>query len=182
MLGRSFNARRCFSRPGSVTFEFLLQDSHRSLPAFYVQVDLVRDRTYDEKLEMLIEKAQVEGSARWSDACYQLGAKGDLRAVDSLLTMFHQSADARFRTKIVWALEHLGSVDAIPTLIDALQDARVWVPAYSALEGITGHDIGQDWRHPGLPGFQDEAIRKWRMWFAENEIALRSRLHQNRAD
>lgn len=93
----------------------------------------------------------------------------EAKALDTL----RDDADPVQRDKAAARLAARGSIDAVPALIDALDDEapRVRKAAYVALKTITGQDI--PYRRDMDYDQRMKAQQTWRAWYALNEKKLR---------
>jgi hypothetical protein len=113
-------------------------------------------------------------------ATLELSRLKDLRAVAALVNALKTYRDFYVRLGAADALRELKACDAVPSLIDALDDKDdlVRTAANQALIHITGH---QEPFAANLPGNELKRAQKgWTTWWKENEDGVRSRLGQPR--
>ncbi len=91
------------------------------------------------------------------------------------LDVLQNDADPVSRGKAATALARRKSVNAVPFLIDALDDEapRVRKAAHKALQDITGHDV--TYSHDMDYDHRKSVQKAWRAWFEANEARLRAR-------
>jgi hypothetical protein len=111
-------------------------------------------------------------------ATIELARLKALRATPALVKVLRSHKDFYARLGAATALGEIQSVDAVPDLIEALNDKDdlVRTAASEALHRITGQDFNFV---SGLT--KNERVRiqkKWRAWWRENEDGLRTRLGQ----
>jgi HEAT repeat protein len=108
-------------------------------------------------------------------AALQLAQLGDLRAVDALIETMREHRDFYVRLGAATALGDLKALDAVPALIDALdeKDQLVRTAASESLWSITSNRI--DFKAGASAADRRAAQGKWRKWWRDNEAHLRSR-------
>jgi polyhydroxyalkanoate synthesis regulator phasin len=113
-------------------------------------------------------------------ATISLARLKDLRAVPALIRALETYKDFYVRLGAADALRELRACDAVPNLIDALDDKDDLVrsSANLALQGITQHE------EPFAPTLGKPELRKvqknWRDWWKENESRVRVSLNQEK--
>ena len=113
-------------------------------------------------------------------ATISLARLKDLRAVPALVRALETYKDFYVRLGAADALKELRACDAVPNLIDALDDKDDLVrsSANLALQGITQHE------EPFAPTLGKPELRKvqknWRDWWKENETRVRASLGQDK--
>lgn len=111
-------------------------------------------------------------------ATLKLAELKDLRAVNPLLSALKAHRDFYVRLGAADALRELKACDAVPGLIEALddRDELVQTASQQALIAITGH---QEPFQAGQPRNELKRAQKaWGTWWKENESAVRTRLGQ----
>ncbi|MBI4577121.1 MAG: HEAT repeat domain-containing protein [Planctomycetes bacterium] len=115
-----------------------------------------------------------------ADAALWLGHSRLHDASAALLEVLAGPLDALVRVAAAEALGLLESVQAVPRLIDALEDpdAAVRVASDGALRRVTGHDFGFTRRRGWVVEEADErtrmaAVQRWREWWAESRLRSR---------
>lgn len=102
----------------------------------------------------------LEDISQWvrSDVATALGKIGDYQSVQPLLQILPGESSVGTRRAIIGALGKIGSPDAIPSLIQRLEDIDESVAeiTYQALRQITHQDLAKD-------------IDVWQKWFRERE-------------
>lgn len=137
-----------------------------------------RAADHDAQLEQYITQLASKDQNLVFVATVKLSELGDLRAVPPLLKVLKRHGDFYARLGAATALGVLKSVDAVPDLIDALneKDDLVRVAANDALVLITGEKIV--FSSSLSRNERTRKQREWRAWFKENETALRTQLNQ----
>jgi hypothetical protein len=113
-------------------------------------------------------------------ATISLARLKDLRAVPALVSALETYKDFYVRLGAADALRELKACDAVPNLIEALDDKDDLVrsSANLALQGITQHE------EPFAPTLGKPELRKvqaaWRRWWKENETRVRASLQQEK--
>jgi HEAT repeat protein len=111
-------------------------------------------------------------------AAHALGDLGDLRAVPPLVEMLKTHRYYYARLAAAASLGQLRAADAMPALIDALEDkdTLVQTAVAEAIEGITGEHV----QNPmGRSKKELKALKDhWTAWWKSNEAEVRRRLNQ----
>lgn len=111
-------------------------------------------------------------------ATLKLAELKDLRAVGPLLAALKAHRDFYVRLGAADALRELKACDAVPGLVEALddKDELVQTAAQQALIAITGH---QEPFQAGQPKNELKRAQKaWGAWWKDNEVSVRTRLGQ----
>lgn len=111
-------------------------------------------------------------------ATLKLAELKDLRAAGPLLSALKSHRDFYVRLGAADALRELKACDAVPGLVEALddKDELVQTAAQQALIAITGH---QEPFQAGQPKNELKRAQKaWSTWWKDNEASVRSRLGQ----
>ncbi len=114
-------------------------------------------------------------------ATLQLGLLKDLRATQPLIEVLQKDRDYYVRLGAATALGDVQAVDAIPALIEALEDddGLVRTAANDALRAITDQPFEFV---PGMSRSERRKLqRRWKDWYDQNEAALRTRYGQPKA-
>ena len=133
---------------------------------------------HDEEVDRWIRRLGDGNENIRFSATLELGRLKDLRATDPLVTVLKGDKDYYVRLGAATALGDLRAADAIPPLIDALNDsdALVRTAANDALQAVTEQPFEFV---PGMSKSERRKLqKKWKDWFEENEAALRDRLGQ----
>ncbi len=133
---------------------------------------------HDEEVDRWIRRLKDGNENIRFSATLELGRLKDLRAVAALTEVLRKDRDYYVRLGAATALGDIRAVDAIPTLIDALNDsdALVRTAANDALQAITEQPFEFV---PGMSKSERRKLqKKWKDWFTDNEPALRDRLGQ----
>ena len=133
---------------------------------------------HEAELKKWIEKLKDPDPSTSFSATYKLKDLKDLRATGPLVETLKTNKDYYTRLGAASALMEFKACDAVPALIDALDDREelVQTAAADALLAITGHDA--KWV-PALTKKEKKAKRdEWAKFWKENESAVRSRLGQ----
>ena len=141
-------------------------------------LDPESQRKHDEELKKWLEALKDPNAGIAFSATYKLKDLGDLRAAPALIDTLRAHKDYYTRLGAAVALGVLKSADAVPALIDALDDKEdlVQTSAADALTSVTGNDpkfVG------GLTKKERKAIKEgWGKWWKDNEATVRQRLGQ----
>jgi len=132
-----------------------------------------------ERTRQLIARLADDNPKIMLEVVEELGFFQDPSAARALSDMYGASASVDLRKGLMWSLEMMRAVDAIPTLISALSDDDLWVRlgADNAIVRITGqdHDYIRWWIEEGNSAPAQEFYRDW---FRKNEATLRKNLNQ----
>jgi hypothetical protein len=184
VTNRSFQVKRYFKSPGEVDLAFELRSSGGAWPALRVRMSIAPDPEGEEEVGSLIRMLDSEIPARvLITAVSEVRERGDLRVVGPLLNLFERTVSLDLRWEILYALQHLRAVDAVPTLFAAMHDERLFLSASLAFWSTTGHaseSLHEFARDLPAPGSRAKAVARWQRWFEDNEQSLRVRLHQPR--
>ena len=136
------------------------------------------DPDHEAALKRNIELLGSKNNNLVFTATVALAELGDLRAVPPLIKVMTRHADFYARLGAATALGTLKSVDAVPELINALNDKDdlVRVAAHDALVLITGQDM--QFSSSLSRNERTRKQREWRKWFKDNEASLREKLEQ----
>lgn len=132
----------------------------------------------EAELKKWIEKLKDPDPSTSFSATYKLKDLKDLRATGPLVETLRTNRDYYTRLGAASALMEFRACDAVPALLDALDDKEelVQTAAADALLAITGHDA--KWV-PALTKKEKKAKREeWTKFWKENEASVRSRLGQ----
>ncbi len=132
----------------------------------------------DAELKKWVEKLKDPDPSTSFSATYKLKDLKDLRATGPLIETLRTNRDYYTRLGAASALMEFKACDAVPALMDALDDKEelVQTAAADALLVITGHDA--KWV-PALTKKEKKAKRdEWAKFWKENESTVRSRLGQ----
>ena len=137
-----------------------------------------RDPGHDQEVERWIQRLKDANENIRFSATLELGRLKDLRATAPLVQVLEKDKDYYVRLGAATALGDLKAVDAVPALIEALNDsdALVRTAANDALQAISEQPFEFV---PGMSKSERRKLQKqWKGWFEENETALRDRLGQ----
>jgi Skp family chaperone for outer membrane proteins len=150
----------------------------RAPPAGPVPLDPEAQKRHDAELEKWIKFLKDPDPGVSFSATYKLKDLRDLRAVPPLVETLKAHKDYYTRLGAATALGELKACDAVPALIEALDDKEdlVQTAAGEALSTITGRESKP------LVGLTKKERRQvkddWSRWWKENEGAVRARLNQ----
>ncbi len=136
------------------------------------------DEDHEAEVKRWIDRLEDKNNDIVFTATVKLHELKDLRAAMPLVKVLKDHKDFYARLGAATALGGIESVDAVPALIDALNDRDdlVRTAANEALVGITQTDFNFS-SHLGRNERQ-RVQRSFRNWFKTNEAALRERLKQ----
>lgn len=141
-------------------------------------VDPAVQRERDAELARLLKMLKDSDPARSFSATFKLKELKDLRAVPDLVDVLRTHKDYYTRLGAASALGELKSCDAVPALIEAIddKDELVRVAAGEAIATIRGEPTRQ---LVGLSAKDRRAVRDdLAKWWREHEAAVRTRLGQ----
>jgi hypothetical protein len=140
----------------------------------------VVDPKHEEKLKRWIEVLGDPNEGKAFSATLELSRLKDLRAVPPLVRTLQTHKDYYVRLGAATALGELKAVDAVPALIEALEDRDdlVRTAADESLRAITEQDFGYS---AALPANERRRIQgQWKKWWKTGEEELRTKRNQPR--
>jgi HEAT repeats len=119
---------------------------------------------------LLPNLADANPSTRW-EAVDELGRSKDAAVIPHLLPLLKDS-DLFVRMCVARVLADLGTLQGVPALIDALEDAEPTVreSAWNALRTLTGKDFKFD--PQGNEGDRQKKVKTWREWWKKEGEGL----------
>ena len=136
--------------------------------------DAGSDAKRDAELDRWIKALHDKNESVAFSAALELGRLKDLRATDPLIATLRHHRDYYVRLAAATALGDIEALDAVPYLIDTLndKDALVRTAASDALQKVTGHRIDLS---PEFDEDQRRAVQEtWRTFWKDNEGRLRA--------
>lgn len=136
------------------------------------------DPDHERELQMWIERLKSKNNDLVFTATVKLADLKDLRAAKPLIDVLEKHKDFYARLGAATALGTLMSVDAVPSLIEALsdKDELVRTAANEALIAITEQDLG--FAADMSRNERQKTQRAFRTWLKKNEPMLREKLEQ----
>jgi HEAT repeat protein len=119
---------------------------------------------------LLPNLADANPSTRW-EAVDELGRSKDTAVIPHLLPLLKDS-DLFVRMCVARVLADLGTLQGVPSLIDALEDAEPTVreSAWNALRTLTGKDFKYD--PQGNEADRQKKVKSWREWWKKEGEGL----------
>jgi hypothetical protein len=140
---------------------------------------IARERAAE--VDRWIERLRDPNDGIAFSATLRLAELKDLRAVPPLADVLRGHKDFYVRLGAATSLGDLKSADAVPDLMEALDDKDdlVRIQANQSLQAITGHEesFPSNLQKPE----RRKVMLRWKAWWKENEDTLRARLGQPRA-
>ena len=137
-------------------------------------------RMHDAEVDKYVQRLKDPDAGVAFTATYKLKDLKDLRAVPPLLETLKGHKDYYTRLGAAVALGEMKACDAVPALIEAMDDKAdlVRTGAAEALEIITDHEVRSA---VGASSSERSAIEEeWKIWWRENEASVRQRLGQSK--
>jgi len=136
------------------------------------------DPEHDAEVTRWIERLKDSNENIRFSATLELGRLKDLRAAAPLVEVLREDKDYYVRLGAATALGDMKACDAVPALVEALddKDTLVRTAANDALQAITGQAFEFVTEMSGRE--RRKVMKQWRDWWKDNELAVRDRLGQ----